>query len=134
MIVQPIIDAIIEIIRSQFGAFDRGDAAAFDFGVGDFVQDNAWRDLDLSPIVPENARAVCLRLVIRATVIDTPINFRTKGNVNPFNVTRTTCSVANVKNSVDVIVYPDADRVIEYKILLNVFPLINVCVAGWWLR
>lgn len=130
---QWLINLIKEVIHDQLGCFNRGDAPAWDFEVGDFVQDNTWRNMDLSGIIPETTRAVCFHLVVRATLIDIAINFRTKGNVSVFNVTRTACSIANLKNSVDVIVFPNADRMIEYKIFADRYNIINVCVAGWWL-
>jgi len=41
---------------------------AADFVVGDFTTNGAWQDLDLSAIVPQQASAVVLSLVVRDAV------------------------------------------------------------------
>lgn len=131
---QWLIDVIAAWISEHVGYFDRGDPASFDFQVGDFIQDNSWRDLDLSAIVPVGTKGVHLHVVINSLAPAIVLNFRTNGNTDVFNVTRTACFISNVRNSVDVIVSPDSSRIIEYKIFGGTFSTLNVCVAGWWLR
>lgn len=131
---QWLIDIITALFTNRHRYFNRGDPNAWDFALGDFIQDNTWRDLDLSGIIPANVVTVHLRLIVQTSVIDRTFNLRTKGNADVFNVTRTTTLVANLRNSVDVLVTPDASGFIQYKCLTPSFTRLNICVAGWWLE
>lgn len=131
---QWLIDIITDLFNNRHRYFDRGDPAAWDFMVGDFVQDNLWHDLDLSVVIPSDVVSAHLRVVVETTSVNIAFNLRTKGNTDVFNVTRTTCTVAYVRNSVDVLVTPDSNGVVEYKCFNDTFTRLNICVAGWWLR
>lgn len=131
---QWLIDIITALFTNRHRYFGRGDAGAFDFQVGDFTQDNVWRNLDLSSIVPANTVLVLLRIVCRSTKADDVFNLRTNGYGNVFNVVRVQSRIANIRNSLDIHVTPDSNGIIEYKCLQGFFDLLNVTVAGWWME
>jgi len=131
---QWLINIITELFTNRHRYFDRGDPVAFDFQIGDFIEDNTWRDLDLSGIIPANVVLVLLRVVVRSTTISTVVNFRKNGNVSVFNVVRFPIFLALIRNSLDVHVTPDANGVIEYKFNNDKSDLCNITVAGWWLE
>lgn len=114
------------------GYVHRGDPGAFDFVAVNFTKDNAWHDLDLSGIVPANARCANLYLVIRATAIHKQIQFRSKDVTAEINKSTNWTQVANIRIGYPTSVAVDSDRVIQYKVFDATFNLINFVVSGWW--
>jgi len=114
------------------GFIDRGDPAAVDFAYGDLTHDGAWRDLDLSGIVPAGAKAVSLFHRQNTGTVLKHIYFRTKGNVNDKNVSKTFQQVANILRGKDHTIPLDADRKIQYESNIPIFSTCNITVKGWW--
>lgn len=110
----------------------RGDPADFDFTTLNFITDGAWHELDLSSIVPENAKGVSLALRIRASTIDRAASFRIAGQAQPYNSSRATTQVANQVYTSDINVAVDTDRKIEYNFANITWHLITLTVKGWW--
>lgn len=131
---QWLIDIIKEVIHGQLGFFNRGDAVAKDFSIGNFTADNAWHDLDLSGIIPENAKAVLCRIRLRSTAISSIARFRTKGFVGNDNQAQPGIMVADLMHWYDIIVLPDADRIVEYRMSAGFWVNIDLTIGGWWLR
>ncbi len=114
------------------GFVNRGDPDVQDFNTGDFIKDGTWRDLDLSGVVPENAKGVSLALSLRATAIRKDFSLRTNGNVNTFNIANMRIAVADVVHYANKTVAVDADRKIEYKITDEDVNFVRLVIKGWW--
>lgn len=113
---------------------DRGDYSIPDFSwfMHDFFP-NMTFDLDLSGIIPSNAKGVLLRVTINYAAVSKLIRFRTKGNVWWNNVAQVTTQVASVTTTDDIIVAPDSNGIIEANVSGGVWGIIFITVAGWWL-
>jgi len=112
---------------------DRGDPAVIDFTLANFIQDNAWHDLDLSGIVPANARGVLLKLDITAGAVALRAEFRKNGNANNHNTSTTVTQVVALSQATDCVCYLDDNRIIEYRFTMGPWISINVTVRAWWL-
>ena len=110
---------------------DRGDPAASDFAVGDLTTDAAWHDLDLSAIVPVNAKAVILYVQIQAPAQGS-IYFRKNGNVNAVNISRAFIQVANIPIAFDFVVPLDQNRVVEYTATNIAWNTVTIAIKGWF--
>lgn len=113
------------------GFVDRGDPSGWDYQVSDLTTDNTWRDLDLSLIVPEGAKAVLLSVAIKDAVADSWVSFRKNGNTNNYNLNAFRTQVANIQIRQTLIVACDTDRKIEYKGKNLTFTTLNILVIGW---
>jgi len=71
------------------GFEDRGDPAVYDYDKNDLTKDGAWHDLDLSGIVPENAKAVFIIGHVQGNGIDWTIMFRKNELVKKTSKSRT---------------------------------------------
>lgn len=121
-----------EVITDYGFFYDRGDPASVDFTVGSFVTDGTWRDLDLSSIVPADAKAVLLRVDVIDNVVASYFEMRKNGNANAINVAIVQTIVANMHHYENFIVKCDSNRVIEYNGSNVAFTGIDVTVRGWW--
>lgn len=111
----------------------RGDPTDYDYEKTDFTTDGTWHELDLSSIVPENAKGVTLALRIRTSTINRAASFRRAGQAQPFNSARFTTQVADQVFTGDIIVAVDANRKIEYNFSNITWDLIYVTVKNWWM-
>jgi len=121
---------LIAYTRPAF--FDRGDPAAWDFQIGDFITDATYRDLDLSGIVPIDAKAVVLSCRIRNNASGQQFIFRPNGLVNSFTAERLYTQAAAVYIGYVFIIALDVGRVIEYYGVNTTWTVIDVCVVGWF--
>lgn len=115
---------------------DRGDATGYDFTHPDFTQDNAWHELDLSSIIPEEAKGQLIHisaLYKHETVTGGWIEIRENGNVNAYNVRTMQILVTNITHyDPDVWVMCDSDGKIEYKTSgVNALTSIQLTIVGW---
>lgn len=112
---------------------DRGDPAGPDFGTGDIIADDTWRELDLSGIVPANTKAILF--LCRVKNIDTGVwlYFRKAGNSNEENTSRAVTQVSNVWRYIDRVCPISDDRKIEYKSSVTTWLFVRITVKGWWL-
>jgi hypothetical protein len=113
---------------------DRGDPASNDFDVGDFTTDAAFHDLDLSNIVPSNAVAVVLKIVISSSdTAGASVLVRKNGNANtPVGASART-QVIGVPMDQNVIVACDTSQVVEYRAADVTWTLLRITVQGWFL-
>lgn len=111
---------------------DRGDPAAKDFTRADFTTDNAWHDRDLSAIVPANAKGVCMRVAIKADVINAYFYLKEKGNVIDANIVSRRTLVANVAHEMSAVCALDENRKIEYKAKNVTWQTMDITVKNWW--
>jgi len=111
---------------------DRGDPAAYDYDINDFIKDGAWHDLDLSAILPVCTKAVLLIGHVEGNGIDWTIMFRKKGNVNEVNHGGMETIRANVERCRVMICSVDAYRVLQYKADNQAWATIDLAIRGWW--
>lgn len=116
-----------QVTGTQF--VDRGDPAASDYDETDLTADDAWHDLDLSGIVDAGATAVLLRVRLQARTKS--LLFRENGNSNAANVAALETGEGGSLQRGDLLVVPDANGVIEYK-LSGAVTAVDITVAGWW--
>jgi hypothetical protein len=133
---QWLIDIAVERIWSDIYANgiyrDRGDPAAWDYKDADFTTDASWHDLDLSPIVPEHAKAVALFLGLLDNATGSYFQLRTKGNANTYNTSILRTQVANLYTDADLILALPASRTLQYRAANRTFTAIRLCVKAWW--
>lgn len=112
---------------------DRGNLTAVDFDLGDLTADGKWQNLFLSAIVPAGTKAVKLRVSVNCTDYTTNnyIKFRKNGNTDTtYNVQVWKAFVNNLAITTEVIVFCDANRIIEYAII-NTLTQCDITVCGW---
>lgn len=114
------------------GYIDRGIAFPADFVVGNFIKDATWHDMNLSSVVPEHAKAVALRLTIKASAINKYTGFRKKDTDVTYNMGQIRTQVADIPFEADLVVACDTNRFIQYKIAVATWAVLNVTVKGWW--
>lgn len=124
-------EAFLEYVRIKGMFVDRGDPAAADYVLGDFTRDNTWYELDLSGIVPANAKAVSVTLLMASPILGKQAFFRKHGNANARNVSVAYTQVNNVRVGHDLVIPVDTDRKIDYLFQAG-FNFINFTVKGWW--
>lgn len=137
MLGEQIIDIIQEWVQAQgylTAAFiDRGDPAADDFTQAVLTTDGFYNSLDLSGIIPANAKAVLLTLIVKDNLIGQVIKLRKKGNVNDKNFSIIYTLIANTRNTGDFTVALDNNRTIQYLASAVVWDEIIIKIRGWWL-
>lgn len=129
---QWLIDLIIEAIGIPPVYIDRGDPADWDWELGDFVADGTWRDLDLSAIVPANAKGVIFFAAVRNAAIGKNFQLRKKGNVNERVVALARTQVGAQFVYEDLTTACDDDRIIQYNATAGVWQNLFLVVKAWW--
>ncbi len=113
---------------------NRGDPAGWDFEVGDFTTDNTWRDLDLSSIIPVEAKLVHFRGSIEDGITGEDVIFKTKGYDNEGSSVSGNILIANIDQEYsDWFIEPDDDRLIVYKASNTVWTKLSLLVRGWFI-
>lgn len=125
-------DADIADAIARLGYVDRGDPAAYDFGIGDLTVGEGWQKLDLSGIVPAGAKAVELRVAMKDNVAGSYMYLRKYGNVNSRNAAFLSTQVANLDINFSVMVTCNISRWIAYLIPDITFITLNIVVRGWF--
>ena len=111
---------------------DRGDPAAADYSTDDFTKDDAWHDLDLSAIVPTNAKGIFVRVSIDTNTVPAAFYLRKNGNSNGYNAFEIRAQVVNLGNATEGIVFIDANRVVEYYATSGVtWSTLSLIIKGW---
>jgi len=127
------IDAYLATHPSLGFFVDRGDPLAWDFTVGDFTDDNAWHDLDLSSIVPAGANSVLLKINLETLEIEKKFELRKKDNTDIYNTLAIWTQFSNVRIGGVFLVPCNANRVIQYLANPATWSVMNVQVNGWFL-
>lgn len=124
------------ILSTDIGKRDayvhRGDPNDWDFDTADFTIDDNWHELDLSAIVPENAKAVHLLVVINNSIAAKFINFRHTSQANVSNLVSCKVKVADISDWFDIVQALDSDRKIDYYVSTVGWTFIGIVVRGWW--
>jgi len=125
------IDAYLATHPALGNFVDRGDNAAWDFTVLDFIYDNAWHDLDLSSIVPAGATWVLLKTNLESLSAEKKFDMRMKGNTNVYNTVAIWTPFANVRIGGAFLVPCNANRIVEYRADFPIWTILNINVNGW---
>lgn len=132
---QWLIDVIKDWINTQgflTSAFvDRGDPAAPDFTDVNFIQDDAWHEIDLSAIVPDNAKAVILTAVTLSDTATSSFTLRKNGNVNDTSVSRILTPLANTAFVADLTCPISTNRKLDYNAQNVTWHVLTLTVKGW---
>ncbi len=127
------IDYLLKHFTQAVGYYNRGDPAIFDWELSDLIADNNWHDLNLSAIVPAGATIVRFSVLHSATSTSARIMMRQNGNANNFNIASMRCQVGSLNQDETFLVSPDADRIIEYRIVGGFTTFLRLTVCGWWM-
>lgn len=111
---------------------DRGDPANYDFDKTDLTTDGAWHELDLSAIITEQAKAVLIAVATKGGATGWNIVLKKNGNSNNINHASVQTKLVATTENGSIIVSPDIDRKIEYRIDNQAWTLIKMGVRGWW--
>lgn len=130
---QWLVDLIIATIGIPPTFIDRGDPANYDFTTGDFTTDGFWHDLDLSGIVPSNAKAVVMYAYVKAPSIKRYLQIKVKGKSNFFNIATMRTQTSNCALTLDLVSPINSDGMLEYKTSPVAFTTIYLTIKGWWL-
>lgn len=132
---QWLIDIIKEWADARFvqkpAYVDRGHHPAHDFTFGDFTVDNAWHNLDLSGLVPENAKGVNLHCVGSSTNAGEIIYVKPPSHTATFASCSLRSQVAGVHNCFRRFFALDSNRILEYRITGDGWTNIQMSVKAW---
>jgi len=109
------------------------DSGSTDFDLTDLTTDGTYRDLDLSSILPANAIGVQLTVSLLDDAADQALQFRRNGNSNNEERVVAKTQVANITNSMSLIVACDTSQVIEYNASNTTWSAIYIHVLGWFI-
>lgn len=110
---------------------DRGDPAADDWDHNDLTLDGAWHDLDVSAHVPQNAKAILMKVFIRDNLAGSTFQMRRHENANDWNSVIVYTQVAGLFLSADGTIPIDDDQTIEYK-GTNGLQSCYLSIRAWW--
>ena len=128
----PDIDDIVHQLERGGVYVDRGDAAVYDFLVGDLTTDGVKHDLDLSGIIPLGTKAVLLKMNIVDNLTGKYISVFKKGYTG-VNTAPIRTQAAGVITDGHFIVAVDNNRKCEYITSNTAFTGISILVTGWYL-
>lgn len=124
----------IEAKIGQQGIYiDRGESVGVDFTIGDWVKDGLWHDKDFSGIVPANAVAMSVIIVVATNVADGWLRLKRGGSDANSNISECRAIVANLQTVGDYIVAVPANRIIQYSAANLTYFALTLTVKGWWL-
>jgi len=112
---------------------NRGDIGVEDFTKANLTANGGWHTLDLSGIIPLNAKLVCLHLYIKYT------DYGSQMKINPYGYTlhytdfTIKTLIANDSVRVNVTVPILSPGLIQYKADDVVWTDLEINVAGWWI-
>lgn len=112
------------------GYVNRGDPAAFDYTTATLTADSTYRTLNLSSIVPANAKLVQLRLLIANAAAGQAIYIRKVGYNNEFNILSLFTQAPNVTTTTEGFVDCIGQQ-ISYKAATGSWSKLNIVVLGW---
>lgn len=110
----------------------RGNPLTYDYDQTTLTQDGAWHTLDLSAIIPANAKLVHLRLGASASAAARYLRVAKTGVTGGFATVNVATQVANIINETDAIVDCVGQQV-DYWTTGAAFASLRFCVIGWFL-
>jgi hypothetical protein len=105
--------------------------ASHDFVVGDFTTDGNYHDLDLSTIVPANAKEVIISVEVRDDLAQQAVVIKKKGYMSDTTSPSIKTQVANVSIADFFRVPIGSDGIVEYLISNTTWTSISVDVVKW---
>lgn len=130
---QWLIDLIIEAIGVPPCYIARYDWLGSDFDQGDVTTDGARHTLDLSAIVPENAKAVNLSVIVQTANVNSIVRFFHPDSTSHLGRCIIRTQVANINMRFVAAVGIDSNRHVDYTFSNVVWTSIGIAVRGWWL-
>ena len=119
-------------VPSGGGYVYRGDPAAVDFAVGDLTTDEAWHTLDLSSIVPANAKAVHLAVFHNPSGTNNSYIYFHHGDATNLIGLMGVRAINGVGVEQPVTCPLNSSREIKYKVKNDSPDDIDITVIGWW--
>ena len=108
------------------------DPSSYDFDETDLTLDSTWRDLDLSSVIPEGAKAVQLYVRLTDDTSTGLITFRKNGFTGTTNQFQIRNQVANKQTQMTFVCPVDSNGVIEYYSLAGM-DSIDIMIMGWYM-
>lgn len=109
----------------------RGDPAAYDYTQAMLTIDSGWHTMDLSSVIPANAKLVKIRAVISNTAASKELRLREVGLTNDV-VAEHLWSISGfviVDKTFDI---PCIGQQVEYYVTAGAWNTIGVAVVGWF--
>lgn len=105
-----------------------------DFTTTDFTWDGVLHTLDLSTIVPVNAKRVVLSNYIKSDSEDNYLGFCPVNSDEGWDMIKTRAQVANVNHNQEHSVVLSTPQTIKYiaKIYVGTITGLEVTIIGWW--
>jgi len=129
------IDVVQEWANDRFlqppAYVSRGDPAAFDFAKPDLTLDDALHTLDLSGIIPANAKAVHIFMYIVCPGVGTCFWLYATPAVNYLNSLGVTAQIAGIEIDVDGLLAVTEAGLVEYSGVAVAYTTIQILVKGW---
>lgn len=110
---------------------DRGDVGGYDVLMAALTLDNEWHNLDLSSILPTNAKWVRLRAQANSMTAPESLMFRRKGNTNNINVDGVFIAVESTDTNAWPLIKVGNDGIIEYCGTVGTWYSIYITVIQW---
>ena len=111
---------------------ERSGLTGDDFVLADFTTDGEWHELDLSSILPEDAKLIDVYVHIQDNLVGNFFTLKSYGEVNSYNVIEVHSEVANTENDTEGFLYVGDKRIIQYKATDTVFTNIKLTIRGYW--
>ena len=111
---------------------DRGDPASADFTLADLTTDDTWNDLDLSAVIPPEAKVVFIYVVVIDDAVNSRFQIRRNGNTNGQVAPGVLTQVTNQAITGTLFVSVGEDGIIEYNATNTTFTAISIIIQGWW--
>lgn len=111
---------------------DRGNLASHDFESADFTVENAWTNIDLSSIVPVNAKQINLLVQWTNAVGGFAFKVRDYGNSNEINII-SLCSVGAAVVQEIAMINITSQKLQYYLTGIAWKTAANISILGWWI-
>lgn len=128
---QWLIDLVLDKIRADGLATNRGNAATFDFELADLTADGATHLLDLSSILPANVTVAFMNIQMQSLAVPCYALFFTPGQADVWNRAQIQTTVANVVHHAGLNLWVDSDRVIAYRLSPANINWLRATIQGW---
>jgi hypothetical protein len=110
----------------------RKDPATYDATQATLTLDAAWHDLDLSSIIPKNAKLVHFRLRVANAATGKHVKLRANGETLEYAIVDGSIIVVNLAHELTAILECNG-QAIEYKADAVAWASIGFVVLGWFL-
>lgn len=111
---------------------NRAEQSAYDYNQSTLTKDGAWHTLNLSAIVPANAKLVLLRVGAAYTAAGYYFRISKAGQPGPFSWADIATQAANIVNEQTVLVDCSGQQ-IQYWCSAVSFSSLRLLVLGWFL-